>query len=102
MSHDRQGAGAPNFTPGHWEVSHQNEGDCRAIVSDGGKLIALAAYAGGGATQANAHLIAAAPDLYEALEDVVDSWSDDDNIDEDEYIRRISARAALAKARGEA
>lgn len=48
-------------------------------------------------SQANAHLIAAAPELYEALDNILElaSWEPymDDAI--------IKARAALAKARGE-
>lgn len=43
----------------------------------------------------------AAPDLYEALEAIVKSWSDMDGIEEDEYHRRVDARLALSKARGE-
>ena len=44
---------------------------------------------------ANAHLIAAAPDLYAALEKIVFDW---DGEPEDMF----AAQAALAKARGEA
>ena len=45
---------------------------------------------------ANAHLIAAAPDLYEALEAMLDECVDD------EFAPHVmDARAALAKARGE-
>jgi len=44
--------------------------------------------------EANAHIISAAPDLYEALERALEEW--DSNTD-----WRNNARAALAKARGE-
>ena len=45
---------------------------------------------------ANAHLVAAAPDLYEALEAMLDECVDD------EFAPHVmDARAALAKARGE-
>ena len=54
---------------------------------------------------ANAHLIAAAPDLYEALERVlldIDFMVEDGTItDVREDIIYTNARAALAKARGE-
>jgi len=51
------------------------------------------------ANKANAHLIAAAPDLYEAIKELLYALQDDDNwrtsgVYED-------AEAALAKARGE-
>lgn len=48
---------------------------------------------------ANAHLIAAAPELYEALEDVLYLFGQGDNPDEPKEVS--VARAALAKARGE-
>ena len=47
---------------------------------------------------ANAHLIAAAPELYEALLAVVDCW-DRGGLEVDALIE--GARAALARARGE-
>ena len=53
--------------------------------------------------EADARLIAAAPDLLEALQEALDDW-DDTHFDE-EYPHRIEwadkARAAIAKARGE-
>ena len=49
--------------------------------------------------QANAHLIASAPDLYKALSDILVSYCDGFDYDDDEVV--IQARAALAKARGE-
>jgi len=55
-------------------------------------------------TDANARLIAAAPELFEALEDLMWRFVDDDkDINEpDEIAPDIAfARAALAKARGE-
>ena len=52
--------------------------------------------------KANAHLIAVAPDLLEALQSAVD-WIEDDRFDDD-YIGEQwyhDARAAIAKAKGE-
>lgn len=49
---------------------------------------------------ANAHLIAAAPELHEALSDMVLDW--DHELPEDRYADFVGrARKALAKARGE-
>ena len=56
---------------------------------------------------ANAHLIAAAPELYESLEGLLDDFVDDllvcgyDEGDIDDHSKVKAARAALAKARGE-
>lgn len=52
---------------------------------------------------ANAHLIAASPDLYEALMDVVGYAGDECAPDDDpDYGKNVkAAHAALAKARGE-
>jgi hypothetical protein len=47
--------------------------------------------------EANAHLIAAAPDLYEALEDVADLYQNTS----DENSIALKIRNALAKARGD-
>lgn len=46
---------------------------------------------------ANAHLIAAAPDLLAALEEIMRWWDGDDGIEE----QFINARQALEKAKGE-
>jgi hypothetical protein len=52
--------------------------------------------------RANAHLIAAAPDLYEALESLLDDLKMTPEINLDGWgIETNQARAALAKARGE-
>jgi len=49
-------------------------------------------------TRANAAMIAAAPDLYEALEKMIARFT---ILTNDDYIYRANAVAALAKARGE-
>ena len=48
---------------------------------------------------ANAHLIAAAPDMYEALEAMLGEYAPSDQV---KNSAAVLARAALAKARGEA
>ena len=50
--------------------------------------------------EANAKLIAAAPDLYKALEDFLVEWFEDDESTKDDPFAD-AARKALAKARGE-
>ena len=73
-------------TPGPWRVNPgANEvrgADWNVIVADVG-------------IDADAHLIAAAPDLLTALEAMVrsDSWADAD-------VKMVNARAAIAKAKG--
>lgn len=49
----------------------------------------------------DANLIAAAPELYEALEETERYFSDADGLDEAEYDYRSRVRLVLAKARGE-
>lgn len=51
-------------------------------------------------TPEHAHLIAAAPDLYEALENAVDALKYGSDYSESNWVV-LAANAALAKARGE-
>lgn len=92
------------FTPGPWFT--KREGWSTVYVEariDGGMIQEVAACgptdAGQDQQQANARLIAAAPDLYEALESLVDEVT---NHGEADGAILDSARAALTKARGEA
>lgn len=73
--------------------------DFRGIGSDGGYLIGSAMgrddsgfYADNEEADANAHLIAAAPDMYEALADLVNAFDGEPGFG--------PAKDALAKARG--
>ncbi|MFT9070300.1 MAG: hypothetical protein ABF446_08385 [Acetobacter orientalis] len=82
------------FTPGPWRVRFGNIGH---VTAENGALVAkcqrLTSLCN---LQANAHLIAAAPDLYEALERVIKI------IDDSSWCLKLTEeRAALAKARGE-
>ena len=74
-------------TPGPWELDERRRS---AYIPCRGKHHSAAAYGG---TVANARLIAAAPELLEALENLLaqcpEAWS------------RHGAQAAIAKARGE-
>ena len=110
------------FTPGPWCLSKQSiriiKKDFSAIGSDDGFLIASSMgrddsgfYASDSEADANAHLIAAAPDLYEALERSIDMLQDYaldyKKISGSNEVHPIhkeiidQAEKALAKARGE-
>jgi len=89
----------PSHTPGPWEEYSGGE----TIHSAGGSLICIVCPEGhtlDSADRANAHLIAAAPELVEALEAVLGTFSDatDDIHNHCDPIRM--ARQALAKAKG--
>ena len=91
-------------TPGPWAVSDQNSLD---IEADGEKIATTAITQDLNAyqqCQADAHLIAAAPELLAALETVTD-WLETELEDADAHVRDnaglTAALAILAKARGE-
>ena len=96
------------FTPGPWKWSNaykasNNENLTWSLLGENGYGIlscdgeSNSPQELGESGKANAHLIAAAPDLYKALEELVNA---------DGILGRVNARpkakAALAKARGEA
>lgn len=87
-------------TPGPWKLSYDI--DKRLAIAGGENKTAWVARVDRQVepteADANAHLIAAAPDLYEALDLFVD-WMDEE---EGAHALCDKARAALAKARGEA
>lgn len=102
------------WTPGPWEwhskaaENGDNDGSVLAGVESGRAICICKAprYARMLQWQPNARLIAAAPELYEALESALDimeatgcAWSDPMGYEENPAY--TSARAALAKARGE-
>ena len=91
------------YTPGPWTVTTCNEGEscwCRIIAcpategSDGNDWV----IASGAVHKRDANLIAAAPDLYEAL----DLLTAPKCAGVDECMARDKAFDALAKARGDA
>lgn len=86
--------GEAKFTPGPWRVRFGNIGH---VAAENGALVAKCQRLTGLCNlQANAHLIAAAPELYEALERVIKI------IDDSSWCLKLTEeRAALAKARGE-
>lgn len=93
---------APKWTPGPWGCDVSRKDDCAFLVYDGAYFIAkVCAKPTIEQAAANACLIAAAPDLAEALEDVLadittdaEQWAEGTNV--------YRARAALAKAKGKA
>lgn len=100
------------FTAGPWVARPDESSSCEweviktdarktSISQDPWFICACMDSADGASAEANAHLIAAAPELYEALELVIGTLSFDREDDfNKEVLRRINA--ALSKARGEA
>lgn len=87
------------FTPGPWRaVGHE---DAWQVVAAGDLGLVAELPMGWneseGDVRADAHLIAAAPDLYDTLADLL-SWNDEPP----SASARLRAKNALAKARGEA
>jgi uncharacterized membrane protein len=89
-----------SYTPGPWVVyDDSNDGKTNRIeIAALGKTIARIYQSVPEKDLPNAHLISAAPDLYEALQEIVDA-TDTGWEHLDEMFTR--ARAALKKARGE-
>lgn len=80
------------WTPGPWVVTKDGKNVCGKPDNDGMKP-SVARY-----TNDDSHLIAAAPDLYEALDNLLRVHECDGGT---KYHAGDIARAALAKARGE-
>ena len=92
-------------TPGPWELKYEKTGRTIDAVIKMGKA-AIYFTRGIGQTfeeqQANARLIASAPDLLSALEEMISVFQDHEQYDEESAEVILSARAALRKAKGEA
>lgn len=91
------------FTNGPWRAL-LNGAEDTAVASPGGIIADLRCiddYPSSSQVTANAHLIAAGPDLYSALEKMITHFTmlPDDLTEPDSVIGR--AKAALSKARGE-
>jgi len=100
---------ASEWTKGPWLIDYSS-GDYAAIIdhreltSDqrdiayiNGEVGDADGFADAAVARANARLIAAAPDLYEAIEDIIAHYYNGG----DGYVVMQQAKAALAKARGE-
>lgn len=92
------------FTKGPWEWVKSNNDNWSSYDLSPGILTKDTADGtpfGDEIDKANAHLIAAAPELYELLRQTEAMFDMHKGIEEDEYIYRQEVRAILAKARGE-
>ena len=84
-------------TPGPWAVRHTDNG-LRIVYSDGelrshvADLHSMSLCDEHGSLRANASLIAASPDMFDALRAIVDAFGDQDSLLIDQ------CKAALAKA----
>lgn len=91
----------PKFTPGPW-VTHKDQG-MRGTGIVANTLIARVyseAFGDDKNEAANAHLVAAAPMLYENLEKLIEGHTQD--VSSEEWHHRMNrAIQSLAKARGE-
>jgi len=93
------------FTPGPWKQATRGPNGCPIIGDGKGLMVAMITHSANEHDQsveaeANAHLIAAAPDLLEALESISFRWDTKNLYKIGEAIE--ASRAAIAKAKGEA
>ena len=82
-------------TPGPWgfkATANCNDNPCRWEIIGGGGVIA---ETNDNTTDADARLISAAPDMFEALQAVCDAYGERDTL------LMAQVKAALAKAKGE-
>jgi hypothetical protein len=90
------------FTPGPWEVFNEGLGSYKVSKCDA--WLGSSTLRTNEENLANANLIAAAPELYEALTELyqIQAVSIDEPWDDDRYfVAMEKAEAALKKARGE-
>lgn len=94
-----KGTPAPWVNVGGWVDAEKRSDDLSGIICS---ISAVAARNPEEINNANANLIAAAPELLEALQHVLSAWVDEDMADmtdaEEESL--IKARAAISKALG--
>jgi hypothetical protein len=87
------------WTPGHWTYEPEDYAP-EYVRGPAGQLIAHVIGDSAG-TQANAYLIAAAPDLYEALQELLHIYTSEAiPFPHEEELALDLARAALARAKG--
>ena len=84
-------------TPGPWKIGTPPPNGEQTVGTDQGLMVAVATTSAGVQTKANARLIAAAPDLLEALKGLM--ALSDHRVDLRDAAK--DARAAIAKATGE-
>jgi hypothetical protein len=89
-------------TPGPWRVGKGGPNGCPTVGTEKGLMVAMVSHGNSHPTQANARLIAAAPDLLEALEWALDAWDTHNRTgDPMQGDWESDAIAAIAKAKGE-
>ena len=89
-------------TPGPWHIGAPPPNGERTISTEKGLMVSVATTGLGVPTLANARLIAAAPDLLQALEAFIAVAGDYPEMEEFASPEMRMARAAIAKAKGEA
>jgi hypothetical protein len=89
------------FTPGPWAIREWDNARDGWKISANGKQIAVSCYLGGTEpARVNGQIIAAAPELYEACEDLAERMIGAfPSLADTPEVKR--AKAALAKARGD-
>src|SRR4051812_40005483 len=91
----------PGFTPGPWRVAPESFDATQRIIASVDRRYGFIANTLHGNDEANAHLIAAAPDLYDSVREFVALYAGlDDAIGGSVKAKLARARAALAKADG--
>lgn len=94
-----------SHTPGPWTIEEYGDEDAPSLVihKDSGTRVCFMATPGShgdpARIEADAHLIAAAPDMYEAIEQALDDMGVEGRCDCGQAKEML--RAALAKATGE-
>ena len=93
-------------TQGPWRIGEPRDGFIGNVLADNPRrLLAQVTVQDGEQTLANARLIAAAPDMLDALETalemLVDSWGEEQIAAGDDQVANV-LKAAIAKAKGEA
>ena len=82
------------FTKGKWSKLNDQRSIIVGVAMCNGEIVAMSTGSGPKELEANASLIAAAPEMYQALEYVVSNYNLQDDTD-------ALIRILLAKARGE-
>ena len=88
-----------SHTPGPWRVEIDSRTDCRIVVGASGYRIATPHEGVAEFNGYDADLVAAAPELLEALESMISSWDGPADVEKMDLAIQ-SARSAIAKAKG--
>mgnify|MGYP001592525511 CR=1 FL=1 len=86
-----------NYTKGEWEVEPIIKGETYIILTKYHRYELARVFIHNGEQKTNAHLMASAPDMYEALDCILRSWTLWGKVTQPDI---INARKVLAKAEG--